>query len=71
MRNVITISLPEKMAEGVRQDIKNGGYATTSEFFRHLLRLWNTHQLAQDLKERRKDFDAGKGKTLRSLANLR
>jgi len=71
MRNVITISLPEKLAKGVRQEVKDGGYATTSEFFRHLLRLWNTRQLAQDLEKRREEFDAGKGRKLRSLADLR
>ncbi len=71
MRNVITISLPEKTLKAVKKEIKDGGYATTSEFFRHLLRLWSEHQLAHDLLKRKKEFEAGKGKVLGSLKDLR
>lgn len=71
MRNVINISLPPKMTREVEKAVKSGRYATTSEFFRHLLRLWNTHKLAEELEESRKEFEAGKGKVLRSLRDLR
>lgn len=71
MRNVINISLPEKMTKLVEKEVKEGGFSTKSEFFRHILRLWNTYKLAEELKESRKEFEAGKGKVLRSLRNLR
>jgi len=71
MRSVINISLPEEMAKQVKKEVRSGKFATTSEFFRHLLRLWNTHNLAIELKADKKDFESEKGKVLRSLRDLR
>jgi Arc/MetJ-type ribon-helix-helix transcriptional regulator len=71
MRNVINISLPTKMVGTVNREVRAGRFASKSEFFRHLLRLWNSRELAAELHERRRDFEAGKGKTLRSLRDLR
>ncbi len=71
MRNIINISLPPKLAGQVRREVQAGNYASTSEFFRHLLRSKNTMELAKELKERRKEFEAGVSKTLRSLKDLR
>ncbi|MCX6786114.1 MAG: ribbon-helix-helix domain-containing protein [Candidatus Komeilibacteria bacterium] len=71
MREVINISLPSLMAKDVKTAVKAGGYASTSEFFRHLLRLWNTYRLAEELKRDRKKFNAGKGILLKSLKDLR
>lgn len=71
MRNIINISLPEEMVKIVKKEVKTGRYATTSEFFRDLLRLWNSVKLAEELKADRKVFEAGKGKVLRSLRDLR
>ena len=68
MRNIINISLPPDVSMMVRQEVSQGGYASTSEFFRHLLR---THQLASELKSERLQFEAGHGKTLKSLRDLR
>ncbi|OGY89024.1 MAG: hypothetical protein A2927_00670 [Candidatus Komeilibacteria bacterium RIFCSPLOWO2_01_FULL_45_10] len=59
------------MAKTVKTAVKTGDYASTSEFFRHLLRLWNTYKLAEELKKDRKQFMAGKGKVLKSLKDLR
>ena len=71
MRNIINISLPETMVKEVKKDVKLGGFASTSEFFRHLLRLWRTQKLAEELKRSRTEIAAGKGKVLRSLKELR
>ena len=71
MRNVINISLPEEMVRTVNREVRVGKFATKSEFFRHLVRLWNTRQLTAELEDRRVDFAAGKGKNLRSLRDLR
>lgn len=70
MRNVINISLPEVTAKQLKREIKTGGYASTSEFFRHLLRLWNTRQLAVELKKDQKEFETGRGIKIDSLADL-
>lgn len=71
MRNIINISLPDTMARTIKKEVKLGEFASTSEFFRHLIRLWNTHKLAQELNSDKKEFEAGKGKILKSLKDLR
>ena len=69
MRNVINISLPPELTKRVQREVKTGNYASVSEFFRHLLR---THELAEELKKARGDFDRGKNwKVLKSLKDLR
>ena len=71
MRSVINISLPKSMVKTVEEEVKKGSFATKSEFFRHIIRWWNTYKLARELKESRKEFEAGKGKVLRSLRDLK
>ena len=71
MRNIINISLPNSMVKIIKKDVKAGGYASTSEFIRHLIRLWNTKKLSNELKESKKLFDAGEGMELKSLKDLR
>ncbi|MEK9170651.1 MAG: ribbon-helix-helix domain-containing protein [Patescibacteria group bacterium] len=71
MRNVINISLPEELSRVVERAVKKGKFATKSEFFRNLLRLWEEGKLFSDLQESEKEFRAGKGRKLRSLADLR
>lgn len=68
MRNVINISLPAQMSMSVRREVKEGGFATTSEFFRHLFR---EYALAKELQSDRKRFEKGAGKELRSFAGMR
>lgn len=40
MRNIINISLPTPMVKEVRENVKQGGYASISEYFREMLRLF-------------------------------
>ena len=60
MRTVINISLPESLAKEVKNEVKEGKFASTSEFFRHILRVWNTEKLLRDLKESESDWKKGK-----------
>ena len=71
MRAVFNISLPSSMAKIVKNAVKTGFYSSTSEFFRDLVRNWQKHKLLNELNESRLEIAAGKGKTLRSLKNLR
>ena len=71
MRNIVNISLPEKLVKVVKKEVKTEGYASVSEFFRYLIREWNTNKLAGELKRDRSKFEAGKGKVLKSLKDLR
>ncbi len=71
MREVINISLPSPMAKTVKTAVKTGDYASTSEFFRHLLRDWQEGKLLAELNESRMEIATGKGKVLSSLKALR
>lgn len=71
MRNILNISLPEEMVRTVREEVRAGQFASTSEFFRHLVREWRTTRFGRELRSRRKDFEAGHGRVLRSLKQLR
>lgn len=71
MREVINISLPPPMAKTVKTAVKKGDYASTSEFFRHLLRDWQEGKLLSELNESKLEIASGKGKFLTSLKSLR
>ena len=71
MREVINISLPSPMAKTVKTAVRTGDYASTSEFFRHLLRDWQEGKLLAELNESRMEIASGKGKVLSSLKALR
>ncbi len=71
MRKIINISLPAELNEEVNKAVKTGRYATKSEFFRDLLRLWEEEKLLQELRQSQKEIAEGKGKVLKSLKDLR
>ncbi|MBI2595005.1 MAG: type II toxin-antitoxin system ParD family antitoxin [Candidatus Colwellbacteria bacterium] len=71
MRKIINISLPGKLNQEVEKAVKSGNYATKSEFFRDLLRLWKEEQLLQELRESQREVASGKAKKLRTLKHLR
>jgi len=71
MRNVINISLPDSMVKTIKKDVKSGNFASTSEFIRHLVRLWNAEKLGNELKNDRMKFETGEGQELKSLKDLR
>lgn len=71
MRSIINISLPNTMVKTVKNEVKIGSYASTSEFFRYLLREWQAGKLIIELNESRQEIALGKGKVLKSLKALR
>ena len=72
MRNIINISLPAATAKMVRREVKKGKYASISEFFRSILRDYEEESnLLAELRESQKEIAASKGKTVRSLKDLR
>ncbi|MDP2586209.1 MAG: ribbon-helix-helix domain-containing protein [Candidatus Komeilibacteria bacterium] len=70
MRQIINISLPQQMAKELRINVKKEGFATVSEFFRHLLREWQINKLLREVKKGRQEIKAGKGIKLKSLKDL-
>ena len=70
MREVINISLPSPMAKTVKTAVKTGNYASTSEFFRHLLRDWQEGRLLAELNASRMEIASRKRKILSSTVTL-
>lgn len=71
MRAVVNISLPQPLVNIVNEEVISGKYATKSEFFRNLLRMWMENKELKDLEKSRTEFRQGKGKLLKSLKELR
>lgn len=71
MRKVVNISLPAELKDEVNEAVKSEGYATTSEFFRDLLRLWREEKLLHEIRDSQREILSGKGKILKSLKSLR
>lgn len=71
MRAIVNISLPVQLNSIVEKEVRTGRFASKSEFFRSLLRLWLEGRLAGELEKSRKELKAGKGTLLKSLSDLR
>lgn len=71
MRQIVNISLPQNLANLVNDTVAVEGYASKSEFFRELLRNWADLRLLTELNKSRGEIISGKGKTLKSLKDLR
>ena len=67
----MNISLPQQMASLVRDEVNTGKYGSISEFFRELVREWIKQKAINDVKASLKEYKQGKGRVLRSLADLR
>jgi len=71
MRNIINISLPQIMVKEIKTTVKKQGFASVSEFFRSLIRSWQAGNLLLEIEKSKKEIEAGQGKTLHSLKDLR
>ena len=71
MRTILNISVPKETATEAKRVAREEGFASVSEYFRHLHREEERRKLARELKAQTRAFEAGKGKVLRSLRDLR
>jgi len=62
--------MPASLKRDVNLAVKEGKYASVSEFFRDAMRAWEDEQLYQSVMRSRKDIAQGKFKRLRSLKDL-
>lgn len=70
MRTTLNISMPTALKKDVDLAVKEGKYASISEFFRDAIRAWNEEKLYQSVLQSEKEFAQGKSKRLRSLKDL-
>jgi len=71
MREVINLSLPKAMVKSVEETVKERNYASKSEFFRDLLRMWMEGRILKELVESREELSSNRGHVLKSLKDLR
>jgi len=72
MRDVINISLSKELAKDLEKAVKKGKYSSKSEFVRYLIReKLEENDLWKSVQRSEMEFRAGKGKVLKSLADLR
>jgi Arc/MetJ-type ribon-helix-helix transcriptional regulator len=73
MRTVTTISLPAAVAKEVKKEAKEQGFASTSEFMRHVLRTYKHEKLFAGLNKQKEQYRKNPKtfKVLRSLKDLR
>ena len=62
--------MPASLKREVDTYVKEGQYASVSEFFRDMLRSWKRATLLSELRKSQKEIKEGKGKILRSLKDL-
>ena len=71
MRSVLTISLPQRQAQKVKQQARRRGFETLSHYFRFLVEsdqdLISEAELLKISKEAEADYRAGKLKHYRSI----
>jgi Arc/MetJ-type ribon-helix-helix transcriptional regulator len=71
MRDIIYISLPKELSKELDKMVRQGKYATKSEFLRNLIReKLEEEDLLRRIRISEKEFEQGKGKVLRSLGDL-
>jgi len=73
MRTITTISLPAAVAREVKKEAKEQGFASTSEFVRHVLRGYKQEKLFASLRKQQASYRKNPKafKVLRSLKDLR
>ncbi len=71
MRTTLNISIPPDLRREIDKDIKEGNYASTSEFFRDTWREWKNAKLIRELRQSQLEARDGKTKVLKSLRDLR
>ena len=73
MRTITTISLPTAVAKEVKKEAKEQGFASTSEFMRHVLRSYKHEKLFTSLRKQQTAYlkNPKSFKVLRSLKDFR
>ena len=65
MRTIINISVPAVLKKEIEYEVKTGGYASVSEFFRSVMRERAENAILLDVTESRREFLSGKVQNLK------
>lgn len=70
MRSIINISVPSQLKKEIELAVKEGNYASKSEFFRDAIRAWKKQQILDSVEQAKQDILSGKGKTYKSYKEM-
>jgi Arc/MetJ-type ribon-helix-helix transcriptional regulator len=74
MREVLTLSLPNKTKEFVKKKAQRSGFANVSSYIQFLIQqdeeVISEAELLQSVKEAQKEYEAGKAIKAKSMAEL-
>ena len=70
MRSILNISLPLDMRKQIEQSVKDGGYMTTSEFVRDIIRDWQARKALEGFNADKALMKKGELKKLTSLRDI-
>lgn len=68
MRAILSISLPDTIKEEIEEEVRGGRFSSVSEVVRH---VWREYKVREEVRHSRDAIARGRGKTLRSLKDLR
>ena len=61
-RKIVNISLPDELKKEVDKAVDSGRYASRSEFFRHLMRIWIDQNMEEVSDAEQRDIEKRYGK---------
>lgn len=74
MRKVLSLSMPKKMAEDIKNIAKERGFDSVSAYIKHLVKLdkdlISETELLKSIKKARKEYKEGEAQELKSLSDL-
>lgn len=75
MRQVLSISLPENLVKQIKNRVKNKGFNSVSEYFKHLFEedsnnIISEKELLADIKQAEAEYAQGKTIKAESISDL-
>ena len=70
MRGILNLSMPIQMIQDLKAEAKAEGFATLSEYIRHIIREWKKMRYANEMQNRLEDMKNGKGIAAKSAREL-
>ncbi len=74
MRDILTLSLPNKTKELIKKKAQKSGFANVSHYIQFLIQqdeeVISEAELLKSVKEAQKEYDAGKAIKAKSMADL-
>lgn len=71
MRQTMNISVSPKLKKAIDAAVRNGGYASKSEFLRAIFRAWEDEEVLRSVRKSEREIAKGKVFKLKSLKDLR